>query len=99
MDLNVQKTIKEQLHNSFETHFAETVAQQLSTGQSVKLDLAMSVLKPLCARWLVSAIDYPKSHQDIVFFIVLGSLEFKAFLDIKHEKIVLNRSKQVHFKT
>jgi hypothetical protein len=67
MDLSVQKCVKECMRNSFADHYAELVAKSLETKTELNVDLGMTTVKPLSAKWLVSAIDYLKARPYIVY--------------------------------
>ena len=67
MDLSVQKCVKDRMRNSFEDYYAELVANSPETKTELKVDLGMTTLKPLSAKWLVSAIDYLKARPHIVY--------------------------------
>lgn len=60
MDLSVQKIVKDRMRDQFETWYAEKVASILQAGGDIEINLGMSVLKPLSAKLLDSAIAYLK---------------------------------------
>lgn len=39
---------------------------QLDSEEDATVDLRMSVVKPLGARWMISLYDYFKSHSEII---------------------------------
>jgi hypothetical protein len=65
--LSVQKCVKDRMRKAFEDHYAEKVAESIQDKTEVNIDLAMTTLKPLSVRWLVSAIDYLKANPKIVY--------------------------------
>ena len=67
LDVSVNKTAKEFLQKKFHTWYAENVCGQLE-GQLPKqqVDLRMSVMKPLGAKWMVEFFDYFKTKPAIV---------------------------------
>lgn len=67
MDLSVQKIVKDHMRDQFETWYAEKVASILQDGGDIEINLGMSVLKPLSAKWLDSAIAYLKKNPEKVF--------------------------------
>ena len=67
MDLSVQKCVKDRMRNAFEDYYADKVAKSLDDNTEVVVDLSISTLKPLSAKWLVSAFDYLKANPKIVF--------------------------------
>ena len=67
MDLSVQKIIKDKMRDNFESYYAETVAEKLKRGENIQMNMGMSVLKPLSAKWLVSAVDYVRANPEKVY--------------------------------
>ena len=58
MDLSVNKSVKEY---KFKDWYSMQVQNQLDEGKEIlPVDLRMSAMKPLGARWLVSLYDYLK---------------------------------------
>ena len=66
MDLSVQKIVKNKLRSSFELWFADTIAEKIHEGEDVKVSTALSILKPLGAKWLVQAHQYLKCNPEII---------------------------------
>ena len=59
MDLSINKSVKEFMRGKFRDWYSKQVQQQLSAGKEITpVDLKMSIMKPLGARWLVSLYDY-----------------------------------------
>ncbi len=52
----------------FYKQIAEQIMQQAKSGTSLRkpIDLKLSIVKPLAARWFVQLEDYLKSHPDII---------------------------------
>lgn len=67
LDLSVNKTAKEFLRKCFQKWYALQVCSQLE-GKATKqpIDLRLSVMKPLGAKWLVELYDYMKGKPDII---------------------------------
>ena len=64
MDLSVNKSVKEFMRKEW---YAAQVLKQLEEGADiVPIDLKLSTLKPLGARWLISMYDYLKEHDSII---------------------------------
>ena len=69
MDVSVNKPAKEFLRRKFQDWYADQVYQQIQRrqGEDVKLiepiDLRMSIVKPLGARWM---IEYFKTKPEII---------------------------------
>lgn len=67
MDLSINKSVKEFMRGKFRDWFSEQVQEQLSEGKEISpVDLRMSTMKPLGARWLVSLYDYITENKSIV---------------------------------
>ena len=67
MDLSVNKCAKEFMRSQFRDWYATQVNQQLEEEKDITpVSLAMSAMKPLGARWLVSLYDYLKSNPAII---------------------------------
>ena len=67
MDLSVNRLVKEFMRGKFRDWYSEQVQQQLSEGKEVTpVDLKMSTMKPLGARWLVSLCDYITANRSII---------------------------------
>jgi len=67
LDLSVNKAAKEFLHNQFQQWYASQVCLQLEGKAEMEpIDLRMSVIKPLGAKWLVNVYDHLKSRPSII---------------------------------
>lgn len=67
MDLSVNKAVKEFMRGKFRDWYSEQVQEQLNEENEVTpVDLKMSTMKPLGARWLVSLHDYITGNQSII---------------------------------
>ena len=69
MDLSVNKSAKSFLKNEFERWYATQVCDQLSDTSDideVKVDLSLSRMKPLGAKWLTKLYDYMKTKPEII---------------------------------
>lgn len=67
MDLSVNKSVKEFMHSKFQQWYASEVEKQLDQGiERAPVDLRMSIMKPLGARWLVSLHDYLQENNSII---------------------------------
>ena len=69
LDLSVNKPTKDHIRQTFQSWYAQKVKAELDTGKSpdsVNVDLKMSVIKEVGARWLVSLYDYFLSNPSIV---------------------------------
>ena len=68
LDVSVNKAAKEFLPRQFQEWYSEQVCQQLQDGDvTVQLvDLKMSTVKPLGAKWMMGLYDYMKTRPDIM---------------------------------
>ena len=69
LDLSVNKAVKERLRQHFRSWYSEQVKEKLQVGEEIEnitVDLRMSVMKELGARWIVSACDHIRSHPEII---------------------------------
>ena len=67
MDLSVNKSAKDFMRSKFRDWYAAQVQQHLHEGEdTAPVDLRMSTMKPLGARWLVSLYDYLKEQPSII---------------------------------
>ena len=67
LDLSVNKTAKEFLRKCFQKWYALQVCSQLEGKTSKEpVDLRLSVMKPLGAKWLIELYDYMKGKPDII---------------------------------
>ena len=66
MDLSVNKAVKDFMGSKFRDWYATQVQQQLHEEDITPVNLRMSIMKPLGARWLVSLYDYLKEHPSII---------------------------------
>jgi len=67
LDVSVNKAAKEFLRNEFQEWYAKQVCEQLK-GTAVKqpVDLRLSVVKSLGAKWMVGFYDYMQTKPEIV---------------------------------
>ena len=62
LDVSVNKSVKEFLRQKFHSWYAESVSTQLNgTKAKEPIDLRLSIVKPLGAKWLVDLYDYMKT--------------------------------------
>ena len=67
LDISVNKPAKEFLRGQFQEWYSEQICQQLQEDESSPqpVDLRMSIVKPLGAKWMIKLYDYMKSRPDI----------------------------------
>ena len=68
MDLSVNKSAKDFMRAKFSEWYALAVQKQLDSGaeEVTPVDLRLSIMKPLGARWLLSLYDYLKNNRSII---------------------------------
>ena len=67
LDVSVNKPAKTFLRQQFHQWYAEQICQHLQEKTDVTpVDLRLSVVKPLGARWMIQLYDYMKSKPEIV---------------------------------
>jgi len=66
LDVGICKPLKTFIRSKFEQYCASTVASQLSANVSpanVKINLALSVLKPMAGQWIASCYNYLRDNE------------------------------------
>ena len=66
LDISVNKAAKNFMRDKFQGWYAEQIQQQISDQVKSPVDLMLSILKPLSAKWFVEHSDYLKAHPDII---------------------------------
>ena len=70
MDLSIQKVVKDKMKARFQSWYASCISKQLDKGSNVEslkpVDLRLSVLKPLGAKWLVEAYKDIKCQPQLI---------------------------------
>ena len=67
MDISVNKPAKNFLRQQFQEWYADKICQQLDRDEGmVPVDLRLSIVKPLGARWIIKLFDYLTSKPDII---------------------------------
>lgn len=69
LDLTVNKSSKSHLRNSAQTWYAGQIEKQIEAGKSpheIKVDIRISLLKPLQAKWIVQFYDFIRNNPSIV---------------------------------
>ena len=69
--LSVNKPLKDHLRSCCQSwHYSEQVSKQLEGGkepEGIKVDTKLTVVKPLSARWIISAYDCVRSQSWIIY--------------------------------
>ena len=67
LDLSINKAAKDFLRSKFREWYAQQVCSQIKGETETKpVDLRLSVIKPLGAKWIVSLYEYIKSNPTLV---------------------------------
>ena len=68
LDISVNKAAKEFLRSCFQEWYASKIAFQLKPSARVTepVDLRLSLMKPIGAKWLIELYDYLKSKPEII---------------------------------
>ena len=66
LDLSVNKAAKDFLRRKFREWYAKQVCVQLNGAQNIPVDLRLSILKPLGAKWIESLHKYILDNPSIV---------------------------------
>jgi hypothetical protein len=74
LDVSVQKAIKNHLRQSFEDWYADEIVKQLNENKGSEsedeviqpVDLSLTRLKPLSAKWLVKMVQHIKNNPKII---------------------------------
>ena len=66
LDVSVNKPAKEFLRRKSQQWYSEEVHRQIENGKAGKVDLAMSIVKPLGAQWLIDLNEYMQSNPSII---------------------------------
>ena len=69
LDLTVNRSCKPFLRDKAQTWYAEQVQVQIDKGiapENVAVDLKISILKPLHARWVTQYYDHIRTNKDVV---------------------------------
>ena len=69
LDLSVNKPLKDEMKQRFQSWYAKKVQKQLASGiaiQDVKIDTRTSTLKPKSANWLMASLNSLAQKPEIV---------------------------------
>ena len=67
LDISVNEPAKAFLRKQFHEWYATEICMQLQQGSNIQpIDLKLSVMKPLGARWMIKLFDYLCSKREIV---------------------------------
>jgi len=74
LDVSVQKAVKHHVRQSFEDWYADKIVKQINENKGSEsedeviqpVDLSLTRLKPLSAKWLVKMVQHIKNNPEIV---------------------------------
>ncbi|MEO0687884.1 MAG: hypothetical protein AAFY76_23225 [Cyanobacteria bacterium J06649_11] len=69
LDLTVNRSCKSFLRDQAQTWYAEQVQAQIANGiapENVSVDLKISILKPLHAKWVTKYYDHIRTRKEII---------------------------------
>ena len=89
LDLTVNKSSKDFLRNEAQSWYSQEIVKQMEAGKrsdQIKVDVRISVVKPLHAKWVVKYYDYARNNPQIIIngwkeSGIMGMLEKKIDLD------------------
>ncbi len=58
LDLSVNKPAKEQMRRKFQDWYGEIICKQLEDKVEELVDMRLSIVKPLSAKWIIDTCDY-----------------------------------------
>ena len=70
-DVLVNKSAKYYLSSKHQDWYSETVLEQLNRGANaydVKVDIHLSTIKPLHAKWIVNMFKFMKESKDLIIY-------------------------------
>ena len=65
LDVSVNQSAKEFIRRQFQQWYLDQVCKQLKEGGFKSVDLALSIVKPLGATWLIALHSYLKGNMTI----------------------------------
>ena len=66
LDLSVNKAAKEQMKWHFQEWYAAMICKQLEDKIEEVVDMRLSVMKPLSAKWIIKTCEYFSSNPCII---------------------------------
>ena len=67
LDLSINKAVKEFLRTQFKEWYAQVLCSQSNEGKETEgVNLKLSVVKPLSAKWMVAVHEHIKNNPDLV---------------------------------
>ena len=69
LDLAVNKSSKDFLRQEAQSWYSQEIVKQMEAGKrpdEIKVDVRISVMKPLHAKWIVKYYDYARNNPDLI---------------------------------
>ena len=66
LDLSVNKPAKDFMKRQFQNWYGEMICKQLEDKVEEEVDMRLSIMKPLSARWLIDMHKYFVDHPSII---------------------------------
>ena len=67
LDISVNRAAKQFLRNKFENWYADQIIAQKDVGKEIQpVDMRMSIVKPVSAKWMIDLYDYVLAHPLII---------------------------------
>ena len=69
LDLTVNKSSKDFLCQEAESWYSQEIVKQMEAGKrpdEIKVDICISVVKPLHTKWIVNYYDYARNNPDLI---------------------------------
>ena len=67
LDVSVNRAAKQFLRKKFENWYADQITAQKDVGKEIEpVDMKMSIVKPVSAKWMIDLYDYFRSHPQII---------------------------------
>ena len=67
LDLSVNKPAKDFMRSKFQDWYGKMICQQLENNTDDPIDLRLSIMKPLSARWIIELFAYLSANPSIGF--------------------------------
>ena len=67
LDVSVNRSAKQFLRSKFENWYADSIVAQKNTGKDVEpVDMKLSVVKPIAAKWMIDLYNYLVANPQII---------------------------------
>lgn len=69
LDLAINAPFKKHMKAQFENYYSNKVADQMKKGvkvEDIKVDLRLSVVKPLHAKWVTKSVDEISKNMELI---------------------------------